>query len=197
MKFFKPVKMLPVRITVDKQREAELNQKLIINFIERNKNKTAEITEAISIGDLVLAHRLAHTLKSNAGQLGKTLLQQASEAIEDALADGGNRVTPQQLAAFETELNAVLAELAPLYIEYTKAANETSTEPIGKEDALELLHRITPLIENCNAECLGYVNNLRRIPGSEELISQINDINFFQAINALTELINTIKSGHQ
>jgi HPt (histidine-containing phosphotransfer) domain-containing protein len=186
--------MLPVHNTANEHRDTELRQKLLLNFIERNKNKAAEITEAINTGDLVLAHRLAHTLKSNAGQLGKTSLQQASEAIENALADGNNHVTPQQLTTFETELSAVLIELAPLYEELTKSADETLAEPINKEDAWELLHKVTPLLENCNVECMGFLDDLRRIPGSEELIKQINDIHFPQAIIVLTELKNKMKN---
>jgi CheY-like chemotaxis protein len=194
MNFFSPVQILPVHITADEYQETDLRQKLIVNFMENNKNKAAEITDAINNGDLVLAHRLAHTLKSNAGQLGKTFLQQASEAIENALMDGNNHVTSQQLEAFEIELNKVLVELAPLYEKFIKSANEALAKPFNKKDAWELLQKITPLLENSNAECLGFLDDLHRIPGSEELIKQINNINFPKAAVILDELKNEMKS---
>jgi HPt (histidine-containing phosphotransfer) domain-containing protein len=194
MKHFKPVRIISVQAAESGHRETDLRRKLIINFMEHNKNKAEEITGAIKTGDLILAHRLAHTLKSNAGQLGKTLLQQASEAIENALANEIDNVTQRQLTALETELYAVIAELAPLYEEFTKTADKTLAEPLDKKDAWELLQKITPLLENSNAECLGFVDGLRRIPGSEGLIMQINNIDFHKAAIALDELKSMIKS---
>jgi CheY-like chemotaxis protein len=96
------------------QVENNLRQKIVIHFVKDNQNKFAEITDAISSGDIKLAHRLAHTLKGSAAQAGKILLQQAALAVEQHLKDGRNLVTPQQMAALEAELNAALTELALL-----------------------------------------------------------------------------------
>jgi CheY-like chemotaxis protein len=79
-------------------------------FVKYNQKKYEEIADALNTGEIKLAHRLAHTLKSNAAQLGKTNLQQAAALVEQQLKDGENMVTPQQMAALETELNAALAE---------------------------------------------------------------------------------------
>ena len=95
-------------------RDNELRKKLIKKFIESNSNKYKEITEALDSGDIVLAHRLVHTLKSNAGQLRKTPLQEVVADVEKKLIDGANKVTKKQLKALDSELNAVLEELAIL-----------------------------------------------------------------------------------
>jgi CheY-like chemotaxis protein len=79
-------------------------------FLSNNQKKYEEIAGALEAGDIKLAHRLAHTLKSNAAQLGKVLLQQAAALVEQQLKEGENLVTPEQLAALEKELSAVLAE---------------------------------------------------------------------------------------
>jgi CheY-like chemotaxis protein len=91
-----------------------MRQKMIVHFVEDSRNKIVEITDALSAGDVKLANRMAHNLKSNAGHVGKILLQQAAEEVERHLEDEKNHVTPRQMADLETELNAALAELIPL-----------------------------------------------------------------------------------
>jgi len=80
-------------------------------FVKYNQHKYEEIANALKEGDIKMAHRLAHTLKSNAAQLGKVRLQQAAAFVEQQLKDGKNLVTDKQLAMLESELNAALAEL--------------------------------------------------------------------------------------
>jgi CheY-like chemotaxis protein len=101
------------------QVENKLRQKIIIHFVKDNRNKFVEITDALRADDIKLAHRLVHTLKSSAAQAGKILLQQAALEAEQRLKDGQNRVTLEQMATLEAELNAALAELAPLAQEFS------------------------------------------------------------------------------
>ena len=91
---------------------AESQNSLKMLFVKYNQNKHEEIVNALKTGEIKLAHRLAHTLKSNAAQLGKINLQQAAALVEQQLKDGENVVTPQQMAILETELNSALAEFA-------------------------------------------------------------------------------------
>jgi HPt (histidine-containing phosphotransfer) domain-containing protein len=63
----------------------ELQKKSKINFVKNNQIKYAEIIEAVSVGNLELAHRLAHTLKGNAGLIGKARLQNAAAQLETLL----------------------------------------------------------------------------------------------------------------
>jgi signal transduction histidine kinase/CheY-like chemotaxis protein/ABC-type amino acid transport substrate-binding protein len=83
-------------------------------FVNDNQNILAEFNEAICGCDIQKAHRIAHTLKSNAGIIGKTALQSAALDAEQRLAGGKNLLTPECLKTLETELNAVLTELEPL-----------------------------------------------------------------------------------
>ncbi|MDR1838232.1 MAG: response regulator [Treponema sp.] len=80
-------------------------------FVETNQNIFDEILKALDMDDIKLAHRLAHSLKSNAGQIGIMSLQKAAADVEYQLKDGENLVTKEQMSLLETELNAVLAEL--------------------------------------------------------------------------------------
>jgi HPt (histidine-containing phosphotransfer) domain-containing protein len=115
IKYFKPLSWQPVNETQQNAlAESEFLHELMIDFAKDNQTKFSEIAGYIRAGDIKTAHRLAHTLKSSAAYLGKTLLQKAAEDVEQHLKDGKNLVTPQQMVVLETELGAVLAELAPL-----------------------------------------------------------------------------------
>jgi CheY-like chemotaxis protein len=83
-------------------------------FVNDNQNTFAELKEAIYHNDIQKAHRIVHTLKSNAGTIGKTALHSAALNAEKRLATGENMLTPACLKTLETELNAVLTELEPL-----------------------------------------------------------------------------------
>jgi len=108
MKHFKPITWQKENADSAVDTDNKLRQRLINIFVKNNRGKFGQIKDAISVGDINLAHRLTHTLKSNAGQLNKTLLQQIASEIEDRLKDGENLVTPQQMETFERELNSAI-----------------------------------------------------------------------------------------
>jgi HPt (histidine-containing phosphotransfer) domain-containing protein len=168
-----------------RNREIELKKELIVHFVEYNKDKDTEIREALKAGNLPLAQRMAHTLKSNAAQLGKTPLAEASEAIEHAFVDGKNNVTQEQLELFTTELKAVLADLMPQYEKIIINTKEKSLEPLDEKSTKELLIKLSPLLENRDTLCFDFIEELRRIPESGELIKLIKELNFSKAVDAL------------
>jgi CheY-like chemotaxis protein len=186
MKYFRPVGWQKMEETQNTQNEDELRQRLINSFVRDNRNRYGDIADAIKAGDIKLAHRLAHTLKGNAGYFRKTLLQKAAADIEHQLADGQNLVTAEQMAALEKELNAALAELEPLAADASRPA--AATEPVGKETALELIDKLAPMLEQGDLGARQFIDELRRIPGSEDLIQRMEDLDFDLAIAALAEL---------
>lgn len=107
--------------------EAELKLKLIQVFVKNNKNVYNNITAAISEGDIKLAHRLAHTIKGNAGLFGKTDLQAAAKNVEELLKEDENRINQAALDTFKKELDAVLEEFLPLVQETTPNAGDSRT----------------------------------------------------------------------
>jgi len=93
--------------------DMEYQKMLQEHFVKYYRNKFNEIITSLEAGDIAGAHRLTHTLKGNAAQLGKTNLQKAAVDVERCLRDGENRVTEEQLVILEKELNSVLDELEP------------------------------------------------------------------------------------
>ena len=185
----------------------ELRRKLIKNFIKDNKDRFNEIEEAISSGGIGLANRLAHTLKGNAGQLGKTSLQQAAAVLERQLADAKNPVTPEQMLALKTELNAALSQFTAELEAQPSAESDTpvngssapeTEEWLDAKSAGELFEKLEPLLEMGNPECRGLVSKLRLIHDGGDglktgelkthLMQQIDDFDFELALVTLGEL---------
>jgi signal transduction histidine kinase/response regulator of citrate/malate metabolism len=86
-------------------------------FVKNNMNKYQEIIDALDSGDIVLAHRIAHSLKGDAGQVGKIILQKASFDVEQNLKEGKKLVTAEQLNILKMELDLVISEFSANKIE--------------------------------------------------------------------------------
>ena len=162
-----------------------LRQTLINLFVRNNADTFAKLENAVNTGDIRLAHRLAHTLKSNAGQLGHTALQQIAGDIEESLMNGESFTSPSQMEQLRVELDTFLAELAPLVRE--NAAPRT-VELLDGKTALKVLNELEPLLREGDPECLSFIERLYLIPGSEELIDHIESFDFRLAAESLDEL---------
>jgi CheY-like chemotaxis protein len=100
-------------VTDDVQEYDEIfRRKLMGMFVDQHKNKYYEITSAIDSGDIELARRLAHNLKSNSEALGKQGLQKAAKGIENHLKDADTAITQEEFNTLRTELDAALKEFA-------------------------------------------------------------------------------------
>ncbi|MCL2210063.1 MAG: ATP-binding protein [Treponema sp.] len=165
--------------------DKDFNKSIRMLFVKQNRNICEEIAGALKANDIKIAHRLAHTLKSNAAQIGKTLLQQAAANIEARLKNGENDVTEENLKILEAEMNAVLNELLPQYNEYIAASVKGEAPPFSPEKIRETFEKLEPLLKNGNSECLKYMDDLRSVPGSEDLIRHMED---FELGKAMTDL---------
>ena len=54
-----------------------------------------------------------------------------------------------------------------------------------------MLEKLRILVESGNMESLSMVSELSRIPGTEELINQIEDLEFTDALEVLNEILMT------
>jgi len=188
MRFFTPLNWKKDDILYRAQADNELTQKLINIFVRNNHDKYTQIKNAIDSDDIKLAHRLVHTLKSNAGQLGRTLLHQITSEIEKSLKNGENAITLKQLEALEKELNTAITELTPLVKEAQRPADLQANLAIDKAAALKMLEDLESNLKGNNFESLSFTAGLLQIPGSEELIRQIEDFDFKLAMDTLAEL---------
>jgi signal transduction histidine kinase/CheY-like chemotaxis protein len=184
VKYFKPISWQKEDEQQRKHADDELHKKLVENFLRINKTKATEISDAINSGDILLAHRLAHTLKSNAAQLNKHSLRNASEAIELQLKKG-QRVSPQQINTLNASLAEVLREL-----EKKDSQPATAAKSLDAKSTNVLFEKLFVMLQEHNPECFELLDDLRRIPACKKLIRQIEDFQFELAITTLANLQN-------
>jgi signal transduction histidine kinase/CheY-like chemotaxis protein len=185
LKYLKPVSTEAAGENGQAETDAKFQREIREFFARNNKDRFDEIAGALEAENVDLAHRLAHGLKSNAGQIGKTSLQQAAADVEASLKEGRNLVTEKQLNTLKAELDAVLTELAPLLDEGRDKPEVAALEP---EKVRDLIKKLEPLLESGNPECLDLVDDLYAVPGSGTLIQQIENFDFESAVVTLAEL---------
>jgi HPt (histidine-containing phosphotransfer) domain-containing protein len=80
---------------------AELRGKMVDLFFENGRERVAGVKEGLASGDLELAERSAHSLKSSAATLGAARVRSVAGRIEELLEQGN---APAATALFD-ELN--------------------------------------------------------------------------------------------
>jgi CheY-like chemotaxis protein len=201
------IKFLPVDsfTDVDNQsmsvQDEQSLKKLKANFVKENKKKFDEFLNALEFDDVKAAHRIAHSLKSNAGQIGKKNLQQAAADVERHLKDGKNFVTPAQMATLEKEINLVLSQISDEMLHFTdQEPSQVNNTPPKNSNVIdspnELINKLETLLRTGNPECIKLIESLRKINGNDELkdrlIQQIDDFEFEAALKTLMELSKNI-----
>jgi len=165
--------------------DEKLRLQLCISFVKNNRNRYPEIVNAIKSGDVKLAHRLVHSLKGNAGQIGKTGLQTIAAAVEELLKNGVLEVPVDMMEKLNNELSGVIGELEPLTEE---EQTQDEAAPISEEQSFELLNELEDMLNKRSTKCLAKIDALRAVPGTRELIEQIEDFEFAFAIETIKRL---------
>ena len=189
LKYMTPLNWVGKDYEIDEQ-DDELLTKLRVSFVKDNKNRFFEIREAIESNDWEQAYRLVHTLKSSAGLIGKTRLQDIATAIERRLKEGINYVTESSWLVLDRELKYVLNEFLPLLaeVESKEKASDVLKDP---KEILELAEQLDMLLKIRSPRSLELLDHIRAIPGTAKLASQIEGYEFKAAIETLNEFKKT------
>jgi len=168
-------------------KEDELKRKSISTFVKENKNAYENLSDLLDKGDVKTAHRVAHTIKSAAGYLGKKALQEAALALELSLEGEVDKHTSLQMDAFKRELASALNEFLPL-----AEQTENEKQKTVKVDAIEmrdLLNKLEPLLKSNDFSAGDYVDTLRKIDGMDELADLIDNYDFDGALKAIEGIL--------
>lgn len=210
LKYFKPLNTEKEPVYTESSPEEENSLEVDMEFqislfrlfIKNNSGKYTEINEALKSGNIKHAHILAHSLKSNAGQLGLLSLQKAAADVELHLKDNNDYFfDPKDLILLETELNTAIAGLQKQLekIEKNEAQEAqqdliiTENNSVDQQFARDLLKKLEPMLRWGNTECLNLIEDLQKIPQREslkKLIQQIKDFEFNEAKVTLADLMN-------
>ena len=187
LKHLKPVSLEMVDGDEHERKANEILKKLQHRFVKDNQDKFDEIIKALTANDFKLAHRLIHSLKGNAGQIGKSTLETAANSIEILLRDEKLPIPNKLLNQLEIELKRVLDDLQPLLDK-----TEDEAEPMSTEQIIELLNSVTGMLKSKNPKVMKQLDNLHALPVEEklvaELIRQIEEYDFTSALKIIEEL---------
>jgi len=167
-------------------REEALFRKATITFVKENQKAFENITTSLSMGDTKTAHRIAHSLKSSAGYIGKEDLQQAAFSLEKSLQDETVGCTSEQLDTLERELEKALSEFEPLLKE--AKSEKPDDMQIDCERLAALLSELEPLLKKGDFNAVGFVEELQSFASMEELAERIDDYDFDGALQVLNSL---------
>ena len=87
-----------------------LYRDLLMQFAAKQGNAAAEISAAITSGDVKLAERIAHTVKGVAGNIGITEVQSTAQKLEKAIREGHDSVASllhEFAASLSTQADAI------------------------------------------------------------------------------------------
>jgi len=168
------------------EKEEELFRRAVVSFVKDNQNTSETIINALETGDTKTAHRIAHTLKSSAGYLGKKELQEAAFSLEQALRNIPPVYSQEQVDSFEKELAKALLEYEP-FLKKAESKKPVAVQ-VSAEVLAELLAELKPLLEKGDFEAAGYVEKLQGIIGVEELAERIDNYDFEGALKELNSL---------
>jgi len=160
-------------------------RKLRLYFAKNNQDTFEKINEALNAGDIKLAHRLTHTLKSNAGQINEYRLREVAAKVEALLTDEKNRLDDGIKEILGLELKATLEKLAPILAEEEERKIEEITDTIK---ILEILDNLEPLLINRKPECFNLIDDLKAISGAEALAHFVEELEFKNALKELSNL---------
>jgi CheY-like chemotaxis protein len=193
LNYLTPVGSEPIKNIENEYDDAIKQQTMIcLNFYKNNQTVHKEIKEAVAAGDTKLAHRLAHTLKGNAGLLGKTGLWNAASGVETLLRDGSNSIWETRMDNLKSELMLVLEEFKPLLKD---TVEQDEPQALDIEQTLNLFEKLMPMLENCNPESVDLLDSIRAVPGTEELVQHIEDYEFKSAVGTLVSLIKNMETN--
>jgi len=169
----------------DYQNNAELVAKLKITFAKNHKNIFEHIKNALDSQDKETAHRLAHSLKGIAGLMHESVLAKIARQMESVLANG-KVPTAGQMTALKDELDSVLENIkSDIKDDKTKVE---AVKILDVEKMADLFDNLAALLENRNAESLGFLQEIQTIPEAAILAKQIEDFEFAAALKSLNTL---------
>ena len=166
----------------------KLRYKAMATFVKENKKTFDNMTDSLNSGDTKTAHRIAHTLKSGAGFLGKKELAEAAFSLEQSLQGETAVYTSEQLSVLEKELKSALCEFEPLLKEAESAKPEAVQ--IDSEKLAAMLSELEGLLKKGDFSAVDFVEELQGACGMEELAERIDDYDFEGAL----ELVQSLRS---
>jgi len=192
------LRYLPVadNTSVSNERQTEddskLKNQLKEHFVKSHQETYENIVNAVENNDLKLVHRLVHTLKGNAGQVDEAKLALISKEIEENINNGETNINTKLLDVLKNELDTVLKKLAPMLAE-SNSRKIVRQEKFDADKMLKIFNKLEPLLRDHSYDSMQFIDELVVIPGAEELVIKIENLDYGSALETLKILKENIK----
>jgi two-component system sensor histidine kinase/response regulator len=138
-------------------------QKLLLQFLDTNRDSANEIREALEKKDQSLAVRLAHTVKGVAGTLGAGELAQVAGELEKTLKTGEITGLSSSIHLFESHLNQVMHSIEKSQTgrnEKVDIGERSGRNPIDSAVVHPIIREMFDLMESDLVEALRRLQDL-------------------------------------
>ncbi|MEO5339852.1 MAG: response regulator [Magnetococcus sp. MYC-9] len=122
-----------------------LYEKLLHQMVEEHTQDAERIAQALAHGDHALAERLAHTLKSIAGQLGAHALHKAARNLEEGIAQRSGQLDRFK-KVFDESLSEVMQSLATFSSRSSVPAESAAVATLDGAELAPLLQQLAGLL---------------------------------------------------
>lgn len=140
----------------------KLYKKVLLLFLDKNRNIMDDIIKAINNNELETAHHLVHSLKGVSGNIGAMTLYELSKSVEEHLKFSGIDIPQDKLKTLETELIKVIKSIEAL--NDNKEDEEflkDSSKKLSKNDLISLVDEIYLLVNKDLAVAMLKVEELK------------------------------------
>jgi CheY-like chemotaxis protein/HPt (histidine-containing phosphotransfer) domain-containing protein len=169
------------RISAERISKTQIDHiELCKEFAKSQKNVIIDMKRATKLNDYNTAQLLAHTLRSLAGLIGESKLMLLAGQVESSFRN--KRLPIDTLNALSDEVEKVISAINE------KSNSEPKIPPPTEEEKKKLFATLETLISQNNAEAITLIPTLEAIPGTEEIISNIENYNFNLALQNLAKL---------
>jgi len=155
-------------------------------FVKENSNVIERLKSALDSEDMVKAHRIVHTIKSNAALIGEKDVQNIAMMLEKMYykkeKDDG------LLEQLEQNLEDTLTKLSK-----SLGSEEAQAKKLSKKELLEIIEAFEPMLATNNAKCLEMVEDILHIEELSQMAKEIEAFELKKAYNTMLE----IKEGLQ
>ncbi|MDR2167046.1 MAG: response regulator [Clostridiales bacterium] len=171
----------------DSVSSTELYDILCKEFGRSQKNFVAELKNALESDDIKHAYLLAHTIKGLAGLINENALVDIAAKAEEAF--GKENKPADIIEELIVEVEHVLSTIAK---RYPQVADAHEHAPLDAAETTTIFDKLEPLLKSGNFDALSLCEELKNIPQTEELINQIEDMDFAPALETLISLRKTL-----
>ena len=174
---------------------------LLVKFAKNNTNFIAKVEEAHKSGDHELVHRLIHTLKGIAGNLGAMDLHEATKVLEKKVHDDPTKIV-ELLNEYSLVLDPILKETKN-YSDKIQAIDlaksKQNTGVIDKEIVTKLIGKLKKLLADDDMDAKEIVEQLKVQEGMSSYNSQVQAIaesldeyDFEEAVGNVEKLVKKL-----